>query len=193
MAKRTYEFRPDKLRSSLLQKLYLTKIQRQALLRWLLYATVLLALSVIQDVILCRMDIFGATTDLVPCGIFLIGVSLGIETGSVFSLIAASLYQFSGTAPGYHAIVMITMLSVAVTAFRQTYLRKSASAIILCTAFALLAYELILFVIGYALSQILLQRITVFFLTTGLSLLAVPVLYPIITAISKIGGETWSE
>ena len=31
-----------------------------------------LVLSVIQDVILCRLQLFGATTDLVPCGIILI-------------------------------------------------------------------------------------------------------------------------
>ena len=193
MAKRKYEFRPDKTGTGLLHKLYLTKKQQFSLLRWFLYALVILVLSVVQDVILCRMNIYGATTDLVPCGIFLICVVLGAESGCVFALIAAAMYQFSGTAPGYHCIFMITALAIAVTMFRQSYLRENAGANILCAAFALLAYELLLFSIGYALSQITLNRLPVFLTTTGLSLLAVPVLYPIVTAIRKIGGETWRD
>ena len=193
MAKRKYEFRPDKTGTGLLHKLYLTKKQQFSLLRWFLYALVMLVLSVMQDVILCRMNIYGATTDLVPCGIFLICVVLGAESGCVFALITAAIYQFSGTAPGYHCIFMITALAIAVTMFRQSYLRENAGANILCAAFALLVYELILFGIGYALSQITLSRLPVFLITAGLSLLAVPVLYPIITAIRKIGGETWKD
>ena len=193
MAKRKYEFRPDKTGTGFLHKLYLTRKQQFSLLRWFLYALIMLVLSVVQDVILCRMDIFGATTDLVPCGIFLICVILGVESGSVFALIAAAMYQFSGTAPGYHCIFMITTLAIAITMFRQSYLRENAGANLLCTVFALLVYELILFGIGFALSQISLRRLPVFLITTGLSLLAVPVLYPIVTAIRRIGGETWKE
>lgn len=193
MTKRKYEFRPDPTGTGFLHKLYLTKKQQYSLLRWFLYAMVLLTLSVIQDVILCRISFYGATTDLMPCAIFLICVILGTESGCVFSLMAAAMYQFSGTAPGYHAIVLITVLAVCVTMFRQTYLRKSVSTNILCTAFALVVYEMILFLIGLFLSQISLERVTVFLLTAGLSLLSLPILYPTVTAISKIGGETWKE
>ena len=193
MARRKYEFRPDRTGSGLLHKLYLTKKQQFTLLRWFLYTMVLLTLSVVQDVILCRISFFGATTDLVPCAIFLICVILGTETGSVFSLIAAAMYQFSGTAPGYHAIVLITVLAIGVTMFRQSYLRKSAGSNILCAVFALAVYELILFFIGFVLSQIPLERLTVSLWTTALSVLSLPILYPAVSAISKIGGETWKE
>ena len=82
-----YEFQPDKPRSSWLSKLHLTRLQRLALLKWVLYSLMLLVLSVVQDVILCRFRLFGATTELVPLGIFLICLVEGTERGSLFALI----------------------------------------------------------------------------------------------------------
>ena len=57
MARKKYEFKPDKISLSLLNKLYLTKLQRISLLKWFLQALVLLVLSLLQDVIFCRMEI----------------------------------------------------------------------------------------------------------------------------------------
>ena len=71
MAKRS-EFKPDKPRVGFLSRLYLTKKQRRSVLKWVLYSLVLLFLSLVQDVLLCNMNILGATTELVPVGIFLI-------------------------------------------------------------------------------------------------------------------------
>ena len=112
MARRKYEFRPDKLRSTLANKLYLTPKQRKTILRWFLLAVLLVVFSVLQDVILCRLRIFGASTDLVPCGIFLICILEGMERGSIFCLIASLLYLFSGTAPGAYCVVLITFLAI---------------------------------------------------------------------------------
>ena len=80
MAKK-YEFKPDKPRSGFLNKLFLTQKQRRSLLKWSLYAAVLIVVSLLQDVVLCRMDIHGATTELVPCAIFLVCIMEGVETG----------------------------------------------------------------------------------------------------------------
>ena len=85
---RKVEFKPDKPRTSLLNKLYLTQKQRRSLLKWVLYTLVLVFLSVLQDVLLCRMDILGATTELVPCGIFLICLLEGTESGCIFALVS---------------------------------------------------------------------------------------------------------
>ena len=193
MAKRKYEFRPDKPNSGLLNKLYLTKKQRLSLLKWLLYSGFLLVLSILQDVILCRVDIFGATTDLLPCAIFLICVYQGTETGSVFALVAACMYQFSGTAPGYYVIVLITALALVATMFRQSYLRKSLSSDLLCAGTVLVLYELLLFGITAVMGLVSAQRLPTFLVTAVLSLVAMPVFYPIILSIEKIGGETWKE
>lgn len=190
---RKYEFKPDKPVSGVLSKLFLTKKQRRSVLKWSLYALALLVLSVLQDVLLCRIRIFGATTELVPCGIFLICLAEGLEQGCVFSLCASCIYLFSGTAAGNYSIVFITALSVFVTYFRQSFLQKGFSASMLCTAAAMILYELAVFLIGLFLSMTTIGRIGTHFLTALLTLVAVPVLYPVIEKISAIGGEAWKE
>ena len=190
---RKYEFKPDKPNASFLSKLYLTKRQRLSLLKWGLYALVLLILSVLQDVVLCRYRLFGATTELVPCAIFLICILQGLESGSVFALVAGLFYLFSGTAPGPYAMVFITFLAVGVTYLRQSFLQTGFATAMLCTGSAMLVYEMAVFVTGLFLQLTLPGRFVGFLLTAGLSLLAAPVLYPICLAIGRIGGETWKE
>lgn len=192
MAKK-YEFKPDKPVSGFFSKLFLTQKQRRALLKWSLYGLVLLLLSVLQDVILCRFRLFGATTELVPCGIFLICVIEGLERGSIFSLCAACLYLFSGTAAGNYSIVFITALSVGIAFFRQSYLQEGFSAAMLCTAAGMILYELAVFFIGLFLSLTTLSRISTPFLTALLTLIAAPALYPVLQTIRSIGGNTWKE
>ena len=192
MAKKN-EFKPDKPRLGFFSKLFLTQQQRKTLLKWLLYALFLVALSVVQDVLLCRVRIFGATTELVPCGIFLICLAEGLEGGSVFSLVASGLYLFSGTAAGYYSIPLITTLAVAVTFFRQAYLKKGFLATMLCTVFAVTVYEMLVFFIGAFLELTSLSRIGGFFLMAMMTNLAAPVLYPVVRAISTIGGNEWKE
>ncbi len=192
MAKK-YEFKPDKPRSGFFDKLLLTPLQRRSVLRWALYCAVLLVLSVMQDVVLCRWRIFGATTELVPCGIFLICLAEGLEKGSVFSLCAACFYQFSGSGAGNYIIVFIPALAVAVTLFRQSFLRKGFAATLLCTAAAMLLYELAVFLIGLFFGLTTLSRIGSHLLKAILTLISVPVLNPVINSISKIGGEAWKE
>ena len=180
------DFKPDKPRSGTLSKLFLTKMQRRSILKWGLYTLLLVVLSVLQDVFLCRVRLFGATTEAVIVGIFLICLAEGVEQGSVFSLVAAALYLFSGSAAGYHSIVLITGLSVAVTLFRQSYLQKNFAAAMLCTVLAVLVYEMSVFFIGLFLEMTTWARIGTHFLTGVYSLLFAPALYPIVNAVSKI-------
>lgn len=192
MAKKN-EFKPDKPQNGLFSKLYLTQKQRRSLLKWSLYALALLILSVLQDVILARVRIFGATTDLVPCGIFLICVLEGMERGCVFCLVASLAYLFSGTAPGPYSVVFITFLSIGVAFFRQSFLQKGFSAAMLCTVTAVMVYELAVFAIGLFLGLTTGARLGVFFVTGILSALAAPVLYPVLKSVGTIGGDTWKE
>ena len=187
------DFRPDKLGSGLVSRLYLTKKQRLSATKWLLYSLVVLVLSVIQDVLLCRLDILGGTTDLVPCAIFAVCILEGAESGSLFCLLSATVYLFSGTAPGYHIVALIPFLGVMVSIFRQNYLRKGFSATVLCAGAATLAYELIVFAVALFVEQTHTGRFTAALVTVGLDFLVLPVLYPIVASISKIGGETWKE
>lgn len=178
---------------TLADRLYLTKKQRRQLLKWSLYALVLLVLSVVQDVLLSRIRLFGATTELVPVGIFLICLLEGLETGSVFALSASCLYQFSGTPGGTYSIVFITGICVLVTLLRQAYLQKGFGSAMLLTALAMVLYEMMVFGIGVFLGLTTASRWTGFLLTAGLSMAVAPLAYPIALSVGKIGGEVWRE
>ena len=190
MAKK-YEFKPDKPRSGFLNKLYLTQKQRRSILKWSLYGLVLVVMSLLQDVVLCRMDIYGGTTELVPCIIFLVCVIEGVESGGVFALVASLGYLFSGSAAGYYSVAFITTLAVLVTAFRQGYLQRGFFAALFCVAAAMLVYEVLVFGITLFLGQVQLRNFTGFLMTAVLSLPAVPLTYPILMSIG--GGDSWNE
>lgn len=192
MAKKN-EFKPDKPQSGLLHKLYLTPKQRLSALKWGLYALVLLVLSVLQDVILCRIRLFGAATELVPCGIFLICILEGSERGSLFALLSALAYLFSGTAPGPYAMVFITFLAIGFSILRQSYFQKGFGAAMLCTVMAMALYEVGVFAIGVFLGLTHSGRFMSFGITALLSAVAAPVLYPILLSIGTIGGESWKD
>ncbi len=187
------EFKSDKPHSGFWGKLYMTPKQRKSLLKWFLYSLLLLVLSLLQDVVLCRYRIYGATTELVPVGIFLICLLEGGESGSIFTLIASLLYLFSGTAAGIYSMVLIVLLALGITIFRQAYLQKGFLVALLCVAFEMLCYEMLQFGMGLFLVVTYPQRVVSFLITAGLSLIAVPILYPIALSIEKIGGEAWKE
>ena len=94
------EFRPDSRRVSLLKPLHFTRLQWLQLLRWAAYVGMCVLCLVIQDSIMSRVSIFGATTDLAVAAMLLITVLEGCDVGSVFILIASTVFYFSGSAPG---------------------------------------------------------------------------------------------
>lgn len=192
MAKKQ-EFRPDSTQKNLLQRLHLTQQQRKNLLKWVLHALLLILLSLLQDVILTHLRIYGATTDLVPCAVFVICVIEGTHSGSIFALVASLLYLFSVNDLGAYAVIFITFLAIIVTAFRQGYLRKGFAATMLCTAAALLVYELLLFVFALFLQRTLPGRFLAFLITAGITMLAAPLIYLPAKAINSIGENTWKE
>ena len=188
-----YEFKPDPTGPAPLKGLYLTLRQRQQILKWTLYAAMVLAALVLQDTMLGRIRFCGATTDLAVCVIMLIGVMEGAETGGVFALCASILYYFSGSAPGPYVIALITVTAIAAALFRQSYWSQGLSTAVLCTGLALVAYEVLLACIGMLMDLTRWNRLGVFILTALLSAGLVFPLYPLARAIGKIGGEPWKE
>ena len=185
-----YEFKPDKPHSGFLSKLHLTQLQRRTLLKWFLYSLVLLVIALLQDVMLSRVRLMGATTDLVPCAIILICVLEEAHKSAIFTLIAVSLFVFSGTAPGYYCLFTLTFLSLVFSLMRQHYLAKRFTSAMLCTLIAYVFYELLSFALGLFLGHTYFERIKGFGITIALSLPAIPILYPICVS---IGGKTWKE
>lgn len=192
MAKK-HEFKPDRPYSNWASKLIPTQKQRKAMLKWSLYLLVLVMLSVLQDVLLSQVRILGATTELIPCAIFLFCLIEGTENGSVFALIASLFYLFSGSAPGIFSVVIITAVAIFISIFRQSYLRKSFSTAVWCTSLAMILYELLTYGAGLVLGLTYPSRIVGFLITTALTAVAIPVLYPIGLSIGAIGGQAWKE
>ena len=192
MAKKQ-DFRPDKPRSSILSHLILTRKQQRTLLKWIFYTLFLILVSVIQDVLLSQVRVSGATTELIPCAIFLICLLEGTESGSVFTLIASLMYLFSGTAPGPYSMVAITFYGIGVCIFRQAYLQETFSSALLCTTVAMLLYVVTNFLFGLFLELTIPSRFYAFFITAGLTLLSVPIFYPVLKAIGAFGGYQWKE
>ena len=189
----TYEFKPDRNRVPLAKKLHLTALQKKQVLQWSLNAGLCLLLLIIQDVIMSRVSVGGATTDLVPTAILLITVISDAYAGSLFAIIAATLFVFSGSAPGPYVIAYITVAGVAAAVFRQSVWRRGFRSNMLCAGLALLAYELAVWGTGVFLGLTYWGRIGVFLITWALSALVMLALYPLTRAIQKIGGETWRE
>ncbi len=153
----------------------------------------LVALSVLQDSLLSQVRLFGATTEPVPCCIFLICILEGTQNGSLFSLVAGLLYLFSGTAPGPYSMVAIVFLSVGSCMLRQAFLRESFFSAFICVAAAMVFYVLVNFVYGLFLGLTIWSRFFGFLITAAFSLLFVPVLYPVVKAIGAFGGNLWKE
>ena len=193
MARKRYEFKPDREGPDLLSHFSLTKKQQQNLLKWSLYGIVLMLLSVLHDCILFEMRLFGSTTDLVPCAIIAICVLEGAEGGSSFALMASLLFYASGSSCGVHAIPVLTFCALGAAIFRQNYLQKGFAATVLCTGVATTLYEVAAFAVALVLGQTFMGRFTIILVMSGLSTAAISLLYKIFIAIGKIGGDSWKE
>ena len=193
MAKRKHQFRPDRRHSGILNKLYIPRSQRVRMLRWFLFGIFFLVLLVIQNSVTSRYRLYGGFLDLAPAALILICVQQGSHPGSVFALAASMLCVFAGTAPNSFCILFLTAYACFACVFREEFLRRSFSSAWLCSAGALVLYELSVFLMGLFLGYTYPQRLSAFAMTTLYSVLIMPLLYPMIGKIGKIGGETWTE
>lgn len=188
-----FDFRPDPRNPGDLDKIFLTQRQRFSLLRWTLYALACLVGLILQDVVLYRIDYHGGGTDLLPCLIFVITALEGGESGSIFALSASVLYYFSGSAPGPYMIPVITAIAVFAAIFRQACLPRGFFSILLCAAGGMFLYEMVIYLVEMFLGNLPQGRLEAMALTAAYTLVAVPVVYPVLRAIGKIGGEPWKE
>ena len=187
------DFKPDSQKISLPKLFHTTQLQRLRLAKWGLYILTLILLLTVQDVILSRFRFFGATTDLAVCGILLMTVIEGVDVGSLFVLIASTLYYFSGSAPGPYCIALLSFIGIAATLIRQAWLRRAKLSIVFSAGAALTLYELGLYIVGMALGLTRWDRIFSFLLTAAYSWAVMIPLYSLINKIGLIGGTTWKE
>ena len=191
--KHLYEFKPDPKGTNFFKRLYLTKVQQMRLLKWGLYGLLCLFLLVIQDSMLSAFRIFGATTDLAAAIIILIAIHEGMEKGGMFALIASVIFWCSGSAPGPYAIAYITFLTIGASYIRQSLWRRSFGSTGLCTIVIIYVYELAIFGTGIFQGLTIWARLGVFLTTALMSCIVMVPMYPVVRAISKIGGDSWIE
>lgn len=187
------EFKPDGPRVSPLKSLRFTHLQWLQLLRWLGYIGICVLCLVIQDSIMSRITIFGSTTDLAVSAMLLITVLEGTEVGSVFILIASTIYYFSGSAPGPYSVGLLTLLGIGASLFRQIVWHRSRTSIVLCAGLAAIIYEISLYFTGIFMGLTSWYRLPRFLVTGLLTTLAMFPLYYFIYRIGQIGGYTWKE
>ena len=188
-----YEFKPDPKGTNYLKRLYMTRLQRLTILKWATFAMAGILLLVIQDVIMSQIRISGATTDLPVAFILLVGIYEGLENGSVFTLAASLFYWFSGSAPTPICVALMCILVIMIGLFRQLYWHRSFGSIAMCASIAIMLYEMLLFMIGLMSGLTIMPRLGVFALTGGITCITMLPMYPLVRAISKIGGESWKE
>lgn len=186
------EFRPDRQQTQW-KKFLPTPRQQLCVLRWTLFSVLCLIGLLAQDVALYRVDLFGGCTDLVPCLVLMVTVIRGAESGSIFALIASVLYFFSGSSAGYYVIPLLTAVAILLTIFRQAFLRRGFWTVMLCIAVGMTLYEAGLFAIRLLLGLTTFSHIGAMLLTALLSVAAVPVFYPLMMAVGKLGGDAWGE
>ena len=191
--KKVYEFKPDREKTSFWKQLYMTRLQRQQILKWGSLGALCILLLTLQDVMLSQIRISGATTDLAVCAIFLIGLYEGTENGSLFAFIASVVYLFSGSSPGAQCIALISCTTVCLNLLRQSLWRRSSGSILLCTWAGVIIYEMLNFLFGIFVGNTIWDRAGVFALVAAFTCVAAFPLYPIVKLVSKIGGETWKE
>lgn len=190
---RKSEFRPDRQGAGNWKKLWPTPRQQLGIVRWLLYGLLCLIGLLAQDVALYRLDVAGGCTDVLPCLVLMVAAMQGAEKGSVFALTASVLYFFSGSAPGFYVIALLTAVAVATAIFRQAFLRQGFWSTMLAVAMAMTAYELGLFAVNVFLKTAVIARIATALITAALSLAVAALCYPLALAIGKIGGQAWEE
>ena len=190
---KVYEFKPDRQGTSFFKRLYMTRLQRRQILKWISFAALCVLLLTVQDVMMSQIRISGATTDLAVCAIFLIGLYEGTENGSLFALIASIVYLFSGSSPGAQCIALISCTTVVLNLLRQIYWRRSSGSILLCTCTAITIYEMLNFLFGIFVGSTIWDRFGVFVLVAVFTCITALPLYPLVKLISKIGGDTWKE
>ena len=187
------EFRSDTRRFDLAQRLYMSPQQQRRYLKWILFSLLCLFLLILQDVLFSRISVFGATVDMVPCVLLMICVLQGAAEGCVFLLVGSLVYYFSGSSPGVYAVFLIPLFGTVAAAFRQAYLRKGFRTTTMCAGIALVLYEMLSFLAALLLGVTRLGRFYVTLISTGMTLLTLPVVFLPLWGICKIGGDQWKE
>jgi len=179
--------------TTLAGKLFLTRLQRKILLKWLLLGAGYLLLQVLQDVVFSRIQIFGGCPDLVPGYLLLVCILQGPGSGGLFVLCAGVFRSLSGAVLGPVSIVILTFSGVLLSVFRRAYLRRQFWAEMLCCCIGLVLHQGLLFCLGLFLGTTSPKYWGPLLGGTLGACLACALFYLPVRAMGRIGGSPWNE
>lgn len=177
--------------TTLMGKLFLTKTQREILLKWTVFTLIFLLLQVLQDVIFSRIHIFGGCVDVVPALLLLVCLLQEPASGLLFVMICSLVRALSGVVLGPVSLAVLVFMGAALCALRKNHLWGEFRAVVLCCWLGLGFHSAVLFLLGVFLTKTTWSR----YLPTlgGLfgSMVAALILYPLVRVVGKIGGASW--
>lgn len=154
-------------------------------LRWVLYALGAVLALVLQQSVFARLPVLGAAACLMPVAAALVAMREGPEAGGLFGLGLGLLWCLSGVRYGPMYIALLALAGVLVGGLCRDYFRCGVLPALVLALVALAVCEvpvlLLLLYLGKA-------GFGVFAMELLISLIFVFPGYPLVWAISRIGG-----
>ena len=174
----------------MLKHFHLTRLQRLAVLRWVLYCLLFLLVLLIEDILLSQLPVFGTKLHPLPLLIICICIREGPERGGLFALLATIFWYLSGADYGNLSVAILPICSIiAAVLCRAVMTVRFVTTLLSCFVISLLN-DSVIFAFKMLLSSVSLdQYLPVLLPGVMLSLLAVPLLYLAVKAISRIGVQ----
>lgn len=172
----------------MLDKLYITPKQWKHILRWCMYALLLLAAMMLQTVILGNHTILGVTPDFVPVVIACVCMREGPERGGLFALLGSLFWYLSGADQGSISIAIMTIVPVLGSVFTGSLLINRYVPCLVVTFLTLFLQQVTLLGLGMFLGRMSgLLFFTHVLPCVILSLFAQPPVYWLVKRIERIG------
>lgn len=173
----------------MLDKLYITPRQWLRILRWGLYSLLFLLAMLTESSVFGRHTLLGVHPQLAAVVAVCVCFREEAERGGLFALLATLIWCLSGASYGSLNIAVFTIVPVAGTLVCRNILMKRFIPCLLTALAALLLQQLVIFALGYFLNGVGLRYLFVELLPcVGVSLLFQPLLYWLVSCISRIGG-----
>ena len=184
--------------------IHLTRLQRKGILKWSLYSLLFLLLLIVQTVVLATRPVFGAKLSLVPVCVCCVCIREGPEKGGLFALLASLFWCLSGEDYGNLALAVLPIGSILAAVLCRAVLTTRFVPTALCAlavswlnATAVFAFKLILPPGASAANGWQAKTVTVslenywrvLLPAVFLSMLAFPLIYAAVKAVSRIGVQ----
>lgn len=172
-----------------LKYFHLTRLQWRGILKWTLYSLLGLATLLLQTVVLAQLPVFGAKLAPLPLYIVCVCVREGPEKGGLFALLATLFWCLSGADYGNISVALLPIGSIFAAILCRVVLTQGllptalcAFAVSLLNASVIFAFKLILppTLVVESYWRVLLPGV-------ALSTAFVPIQYPLVRRISRIG------